>query len=130
MKSFIFSIEALFTLAAAAALAAYPLVESGSSYGEVHAAQLAQDLLEVGLKSPENARALAEFAEAGKSAFLEEKYSTILEQLGNYCLVLEAGEKAMRVNCGERTRRQAASAERIFLGGSGFAVVRLTLFLE
>jgi len=128
LKSFVFSIEALIALAAAVAIAAYPLADAGSFYGEVHMAQLAQDLLEVTLKNPENAGALASFASTGNSPFLEGKYAAMLKQLGNYCLRLEARGKSTEVNCGNRTADGAEfSAERIFWDGAGFTTAKLAL---
>jgi len=127
-KSFVFSIEALVALAAAVAIAAYPLADAGTFYGEVHMAQLVQDLLEVTVKSPENAGALASFASAGNSPVLEGKYAAMLKQLGNYCLRLEASGKSMEVNCGNMTAGGSEfSAERIFWDGAGFTAAKLAL---
>ncbi|MCX6767888.1 MAG: hypothetical protein NTY90_04140 [Candidatus Micrarchaeota archaeon] len=139
-RSFVFSIEALLSLAAADALAGYSLAGAGTFYGEFHAAQLVQDLLEVSVKNPENARAIAEFAagNGGGKAFLEEKYSKILGQLGNYCLDLEADGKEMKANCiasapgsgGNEGSGTVVSGERIFFDGNRFFTVRLSLGLN
>ena len=133
-RSFVFSIEALLSLAAAAALASYPLADGGSFYGEVHSAQLVQDFLEITVKSPENARALVEFSATGSSPLLEEKYAALLKQAGDYCLRLEARGKAMEVNCGAGGAGSGGagggdefSGERIFWDGTGFSIARISL---
>jgi len=128
-KSFVFSIEALLALAAALTLASYPLVSPSALYGDVHLVQLCQDLLEVTAKSPENARALAQFSATGESAFLEAKFSALLVQLGNYCVHVEARGKTMEANC-EREGGEGFSAERIFWDGAAFTTVRLTVSLN
>jgi len=126
VKSFVFSIEALLSLAAMTALAGYSAADAGLWHGEVRMAQLVQDLLEITVKNQENIGGVIELHATGKSDFLEKKYSSLLEQLGNYCLGLEVEGRVLKVNCAQEPGR-VVSGERIVLVGNEFAEVRLSL---
>lgn len=65
--------------------------------------QLAQDLAETSVSNPASLDALKGFSNGDPVAekILGEKYSVLLEELGDYCLIVKASGRVLKLNCRE-----------------------------
>ncbi|NYZ75151.1 hypothetical protein H0O03_02710 [Candidatus Micrarchaeota archaeon] len=132
MKAIVFSVEAMLSLTIAVSLLGFAALHNAQpTYAPLYEYMVAQDLLEIGLKSGENSAAIAEWAAGSDSAdaFLERKYAKVLAGLGNYCLELEAKGKRIETNCGGRGK-QSVSATRLFFDGKNFFELKATVYFS
>jgi len=132
-KAFV-SIEALLALLLAGfALTILPALLSAhpnSALETVYEFQLAQDFAEVSVSNPQTLSAIKDFAKGDISAgaFLEEKFSRVLGEAGDYCLELKAREKVLHLNC-RNDKMQKVSASRIIFDETGNSFFELDVSL-
>lgn len=130
----VFSIEALLSLLALVGFALLFIPSPASTQKEFYLNQLVQDVLEVSVKSEENRINLIEFAGGDENAGekIEEKYSHMLEALGDYCLIMEVNARKIEINCVKREENggMIISAERILYNGRKFMVLRASISLN
>ncbi|MEW5955442.1 MAG: hypothetical protein AB1626_02800 [Candidatus Micrarchaeota archaeon] len=132
MKAIVFSVEAILSLAIAASLLGFAALHNAEpSYARLYEYGVAQDLLEISVKSEQNSNAVVEWAagSASAKAFLESKYSAILSGLGDYCLEMQAEKKTLEVNC-EKRGGQGVSAKRLFFDGESFFEVKASVYFK
>ncbi|MFH1107112.1 MAG: hypothetical protein V1787_04420 [Candidatus Micrarchaeota archaeon] len=97
---FAFTLEATLALLASVALIALlPATIAPPPSQDLYAFQLAQDLLEIGVKG--NRQEIVRFAEGNAAAesALQSGYAATVAQLGRYCLVLRARENVLYAGC-------------------------------
>ncbi|HIH20911.1 TPA: hypothetical protein HA244_06620 [Candidatus Micrarchaeota archaeon] len=135
MKNSFASIEAFIALLAGAVafssiLHLLSAGEAQTPFSTLYGFQLAQDFLEVSMRDPALRENIISFSKGDAFAAnaLEEKYSLLLQKLGDYCLELEASEKKLQVNCAG-TPSLLVGGQRLFFDPptNGFFEVRITL---
>ena len=119
-KGFAFaSVEAFLALVFALSAIAFmmPFFSKGFSPDALYAFQLSQDLAETSLRDSQTLSEIVSFSKGDFTAeeFLEEKYSRIVEKLGDYCIELKVEGEQLKVNCreGEGAIKTKATASRI-----------------
>ncbi len=102
-RGFAFTAEAVLAIFAALALVLIlPSAVSPPPSQNLYAYQLAQDLLEVGVKS--RPTEIIDFAEGNAiaKASLQLSYEKMVSKLGRYCIVLRARDNELFAGCDER----------------------------
>ena len=114
------SIEAFLSLlfAAGAFALLMPLFSppSNNSLSALYVFQLSQDLMEISVHNSQILDNIISFSkgEPAAKSFLEEKYAGMLEQLGDYCIGLEAGEQKLETGCREGIKTKTSASRTIF----------------
>lgn len=113
-RAFAFSTEAVLALLAAVAVVLIlPATVSAPPSQDLYSYQLAQDLLELGVKSRHNQ--IIKFADGNPlaEASLQSDYEKMVSKLGRYCLVLSARDNKIYAGC---TKENAASFAQEVVG--------------
>lgn len=116
-KGFVFTLEAAITLLIASLLIAGLQYQHLSTYSHLYLYQLANDFQQLAAKKYPAEIARFSRGDPDSMRLLEGDFSALMEQLGNYCLTMEAGGNRLPVNCGDGNYRNKFPTSRLFFDG-------------
>jgi hypothetical protein len=129
-KGFVFTLEAVLSLLIAISLIASLQFLRLPTYSDVYLYQLTNDFQQLAAK-----KYYPEFAAFSRGdPFSKEKikseFSQIINQLGNYCLKIEANSNSLDINCNsESVYKKNFSTNRLFFDGIDFFELKISLLV-